>query len=306
MRFKWTAVVVTLMLSLLPCVSAWSDGGGQGQGGNHGGHHGSNRWRWVADTRWFVPLENLLAFMSPLDLTVSVPVADQTLWWIDEYDNGSFDGHSLTVFWRRTPAGFVVSDPMMNSIDGTISDDGDVRIVFTPTGSTSGVSTVAYGKMRRVDGTWRFEMQMGTGAGLRSMHWAYMTQFRGRESAFRSVYPPISDASFDGSLRSNEWRALAGTSWNAIDAELFPQGASFTVGWFRGGYFQCEGSTSDGSSLRALASVTPEGDIYIEFSVAGASSVARRGYIEQVGPGQYEMIWREPDGGQMIGGGASG
>lgn len=294
---RWIAVFVAVLFAL-PFSAVTSV---------HADHEGDShdRWRWVEGTRWFVPLENLLAFMSPADLTASLAVADQTLWRIDEYDDGSFDGSSLTVFWRRTPAGIVASDPIMNRMDGTISDDGDVRIVFTPMGGAGGVSTVGYGRMRRIDGKWRFEMQMGSGSGVRTMHWAYMTQFRGRESAFLHVYPPVSEASFDGSLRSEEWRPIVGTTWSATDAVLFPQGASFTVGWFRGGYFQCEGSTSDGSSLRALASVTPEGDVYAEFSVAGASVVARRGCIEQVGAGRYEMHWREPEGDQTIGGGAS-
>ena len=267
------------------------------------GGHGNARWDWVADTRWYVKAENLLAYASPANLAQSEPLADQTLWWIDGCENGSFSGTSWTVMWRRTPGGYIATEPAWNAMAGTISRSGDVRIEFTPTKGGDGGSTVGYGKMRRIEGRWRFEMQMGSGSSVRVAHWAYMTQFLGSEADFPAVYPPVSEASFDGSLLSDEWRPIQGTSWRVVDATLFPQGANFEIAWFRGGYFHGEGTTSGGSVLRLLGSVTPEGDVYIEFCVADSAVVARRGRIRAVGHNRFAMSWRELEGTHPVGGG---
>ncbi|HEU0015887.1 MAG TPA: hypothetical protein VFQ45_19570, partial [Longimicrobium sp.] len=125
---------------------------------------------------------------------------------------------------------------------------------------------------------------------------AYMTQ--SPDDALPGTVP---DHALDGSLRAEEWRWLAGMTWNATDEQLFPDGATFTIDAYRNGYFWGDGNTASGSSLRMAGSVTPEGSLYLLFSVADADAVARRGALEMF-DGAYRMVWAEPSGGPALGG----
>jgi hypothetical protein len=253
---------------------------------------------WLAGTRWYVTAENLLAYLTDPSLRVRTPVADQTLWSITATDSGSFQGTSQTQLWVRAPAGGL--QPMgsaRNALEGTITEEGDITILFTP--DEAGESrTVGYGRLRRVDGAWRMEMQMATGTQSIAIHWAYMTQWQGDEAP-----PPPADLAPADDLRSGEWRWLRGTAWSAVDRELFPDGAAFTLAGYRNGYCWGDGATADGSTLRMAGSVTPEGTLYLLFSIADAPAVARRGTIAAYGEA-YRMTWSEPAGGPTTGGAA--
>ncbi len=50
----------------------------------------SQRWDWLAGTVWYVPGQNMLAYTLTSDLSDPTPVADQTLWFIDQSEGGEF------------------------------------------------------------------------------------------------------------------------------------------------------------------------------------------------------------------------
>lgn len=254
-----------------------------------------NEISWLAGTQWYVTAENLLAYMTDSTLQTNTPVADQTLWNITAAQGGSFQGTAQTKLWFRTPSGqFQQSGSASNTMDGTITEGGEITIVFTPDDSDQ-AQTTGYGQLRRVDGEWRMEMQMATGAQVLALHWAYMTPWTGELPA------GVPERALEGSLRSEEWRWMVGTVWTADDEELFPQGATFTIDSYRNGYCWADGAASDGSSLRMAGSITPEGTLYLLFSVAGAAAVARRGTIASEGGG-YRMTWTQIAGGEPVGG----
>ena len=253
---------------------------------------------WLAGTRWYVTAENLLAYLTDSALRVKTPVADQTLWSITSAQDGSFQGTSQTQLWVRAPGGGVQKmSAASNALDGTVTERGEITIVFTPT-DPGQAQTIGYGHLRQVDGEWRMEMQMATGTQSLALHWAYMTQWMGGD-----LPGAVADAGLDGSLRSEECRWLRGSTWDAVDQELFPDGASFTVDTYRNGYCWGDGATRDGSTLRMAGSVTPEGALYLLFSVADAPAVARRGVLADEG-GAYRMAWSPPSGGAALGGAA--
>lgn len=251
---------------------------------------------WLAGTRWYVAAENLLAYLTDSALRVRTPVADQTLWSITAAENGSFTGTARTLLWIRTPSGeFQQTGDATNAMAGTITEGGEITIVFTPE-QPDQAQTTGYGRLRRVDGAWRMEMQMATGTQSLALHWAYMTRWM--EDGLPSGVP---ERALEGSLRSEEWSWLRGSTWAATDEELFPDGATFTIDSYRNGYCWGEGATAGGASLRMAGSVTPEGSLYLLFSVADAAAVARRGTIETHGA-EYRMTWSQPAGGPAVGG----
>lgn len=250
---------------------------------------------WLAGTRWYVTAENLLAYLTDSALRTKTPVADQTLWSITTAEDGRFEGTSQTRMWLRSPGGELQQvGSTSNTMSGTITDDGAITIVFTPEDPDQ-VQTTGYGQLRQVNGEWRMEMQMATGARALALHWAYMTQWAGE------LPSGVPERALEGSLRSDEWRWLRDTTWTGADEALFPEGATFTLDSYRNGYFWGEGTTAGGASLRVAGSVTPEGSLYLLFSVDGAAAEARRGGIASTG-GESRMIWSQPDGGAPVGG----
>lgn len=53
-------------------------------------------WDWLAGTYWYVPTENLLAFITRPAAQQAVPVADQTVFHITDYRNGYFRGDTVS------------------------------------------------------------------------------------------------------------------------------------------------------------------------------------------------------------------
>lgn len=249
---------------------------------------------WLAGTRWYVTAENLLAYLTDSALRVHTPVADQTLWSIATGEDGRFTGTARTLMWIRAPDGtFQQVGDATNAMDGAITQGGEITITFTPRDPDQ-ARTTGYGNLRRVDGEWRMEMQMATGATSLALHWAYMTPWAGELPA------GVPERALEGSLRSEEWRWLRETTWTGADEELFPDGATFTIDSYRNGYFRGEGTTADGSGLRLAGSVTPEGSLYLLFSVGGTAAVVRRGIMAREGV-EYRMAWSQPAGGAPTG-----
>src|SRR5262245_59540916 len=158
----------------------------------------SNKWNWLAGTRWYVPAENLLAYLSDRSLSRSFPVVDQTLWSLTEAHDGHFRGTSCTEVWVAAPGGLVSIQTTTNTMDGEITEEGNITIVFTPV-ATDQSQTVGYGHVRIVDNVRRMEMQMATGTDTLAIHWAYMTQLKGNHKL-----PSVTEQSLDGSLRAEE------------------------------------------------------------------------------------------------------
>ncbi|HEU4560338.1 MAG TPA: hypothetical protein VFS20_20985 [Longimicrobium sp.] len=247
----------------------------------------------LAGTTWYVPPQNLLAYLCDPALQHERPVADQTIWSITSAGEGQFQGTSTTSLWTVAPdGGLTALGTTTNAMSGTVGENGDITIIFTPSDPDQ-AQTIGYGHLRQVEGAWRMEMQMATGTQLLALHWAYMTRWTNGESM-----PPAPSHLPDPVLRSDEWRWLAGTEWRAVDEELFPQGAAFTIGSYRNGYFWGDGAVSSGEPLRVAGSVTPEGTLYILFSIAGEPAVARRGAISNE---TRRMEWMVPAGGPVIG-----
>jgi hypothetical protein len=248
----------------------------------------------LAGTTWYVPPQNVLAYLCDPALRARQAVADQTIWSIGTADGGTFAGTSTTKLWAPRPdgTGMMPLGTSTTAMSGTISDGGEVVIEFTA--EDTGLVTTGYGHARDVDGVWRMEMQMATGTQSLALHWAYMTPWTG------AAPPEPPRALPDPDLRSDEWRWLVGTRWAAEDQELFPRGATFAIDSYRNGYFWGEGTVSGGGSLRTAGSVTPEGTLYILFSVDDAPAVARRGLLAS-GDTAATMAWTAVEGGAVVG-----
>jgi len=207
----------------------------------------------LQDSHWYVPAENLLAYVaSGSDLTNHVEAADQTIWTIGNSINGQFTGTSVATF-KVGP----LTSSSTTSMSGLITDAGQIRIAFTEDG---GATTVGIGQVRVVDGNNLMEMQMiSGGGGVYITHWAYMAAYDGDPDTL----PPLE---IESSLRSEEWNWMLGTSWSLSNDELFGSGqeGSFTIEGYRNGYFWGHGAGPDGSAgedFTLLGSATPEGNI---------------------------------------------
>ncbi len=215
------------------------------------------QWDWLADTQWYVPTANLLAYLAPgTDLSTPLPVGDQTLWSITSSANGLFSGSTEATL--SVPGTTTVSTSTMS---GVVTADGQVRIVFTPTGdSAGGPQTVGIGQVRDVGQEMRIEMQMMTGSGsFYVTHWAYMTALPSGEFT-----PP--DVIDGGALLSTEWAWMNGTSWALSAPAIFgtADAAGFAVSGYRNGYFWGAGTapaSAGAGTFTYLGSVTPEGSV---------------------------------------------
>ncbi len=220
------------------------------------------QWDWLADTQWFVPTANLLAYLAPgADFSTTLPIGDQTLWNITSSANGFFTGSSqatLTVLGSPTVS--------TSAMSGIVTADGQVRIIFTPDGdSAGGPTTVGIGQVRDVGLGTQIEMQMMTGSESSYVtHWAYMTQLPAGVFTPPNVYD-------EGTLLSTEWAWMNGTSWELSAPGLFgtTDAAEFFVSGYRNGYFWGTGVAPDGGTFTHLGSVTPEGNVLFDVLSGG-------------------------------------
>jgi hypothetical protein len=139
------------------------------------------RWRWLANTYWYVPPSNVPAVLldtSNPTAPLLVPVPDQTVFHITGYRDGYFWGVSVV---QLGP-----SAPVCSSMVGSVTPEGRVLLNFTPMESSSGATvTEGIGHMTQKFGQWTMENQMFTSPGsqpsavqLQVGHWAYMVQTR--------------------------------------------------------------------------------------------------------------------------------
>jgi hypothetical protein len=227
--------------------------------------------RWdslLSNSHWYVPEENLLAYMSSsTSFTTPPPVSlwDQTLWSLGTATDGRFTGSSQATFYVSPENSFGST----MSIVGLATEVGEIRMRFTPT--SGGSPVIGVGQFREVNGTTAIQMQMisGQAGEAYTTHWAYMLPYDPG-----SFTPP--DPRPDADLTSTEWAWTPGTTWEYQSDELFGPGGvgSFTITNYRNGYFWGSGSGPAGTlgeSFTQLGSITPEGNVL--FNVLTGQSV---------------------------------
>lgn len=210
----------------------------------------------LSNSEWYVPAENLLAYMtSPTSFANPIPIADQTLWEIGTCTDGMFTGTS-----NATLKSGSFESTSTASMNGLVTPSGQVRIQFTQEG---GPTVIGVGQMRNVEGVDYVEMQMITGGGSGPFvtHWAYMAEYEGQE------LPPLE---IDGGLRSQEWIWMKGTDWSLATPPSLGLGgpASFHVDNYLNGYFWGSGTSPNGD-FTLIGSATPEGNILYNFLLDG-------------------------------------
>lgn len=214
--------------------------------------------RLLSNSYWYVPKENLLAYMTGTDSFIAPPplvLWDQTLWSLGTAVDGRFTGSAQATFYATPDFSFSST----SSIVGIATESGQIRMRFTS--SSDGSTTIGIGQFREFAGTTAMQMQMISGqAGTAyTTHWAYMLPYDPKTFTPPTPLP-------NGDLTSQEWTWTLGTTWTFQSNELFGAGGvgTFTITNYRNGYFWGSGSGSDGSSSESfthLGSITPEGNV---------------------------------------------
>jgi hypothetical protein len=219
----------------------------------------STQWDWLAGTKWYVPAENLLAYLvSGTDFSNPLPVGDQTLWDLTASSGGMFSGTAVAYFnILGTPTSST------STISAIATPEGQIRMILS---QENGVQTVGIGQFRDVAGATQMEMQMMTGTGSAYVtHWAYMVQVPDPSFEPPTIYPP-------GTLLSQEWNWMRGTTWSLTAPGIFGSvdAAQFQVDDYVNGYFWGSGLAPDGQgTFTQIGSVTPEGNVLFNMVVNG-------------------------------------
>lgn len=206
----------------------------------------------LSNSQWYVPAENLLAYLtSTTDLTDVTAAADQTIWQLGTATNGVFSGTSVATMQAGL---FTFSST--SSMNGIVTDSGQVRIAFS---APDAPTTIGIGQIRDISGTSYLEMQMMTGTAFYVTHWAYMAAYNGDPDTL----PPLV---LEPELLSPEWAWMDGTSWELECEELFGPGqlGEFLIEDYVNGYFWGSGTGPEGSAAETftlIGSATPEGNI---------------------------------------------
>jgi hypothetical protein len=224
----------------------------------------SSTWDWLAGTRWYVPNDNLLAYVASSHLTGQFVVADQTLWHIIESNEGHIAGTGIVELSVGSAQNF--------SFAGVVTPDGQVRMEFDfDSGETP---ATGIGQMRFKDGAWYLEMQLVTGTNDTLMHWAYMAQ---ETQGVTPSQPEVQN--IVPNQAATQWRWLEGTHWLLHDPGLLGGSSSgvFQIDHYESGYFWGSGTSS--KPFNVMGSVTPEGNLVMAVSYDGGAAQARTGFI---------------------------
>lgn len=217
----------------------------------------SSRWDSIlSNSNWYVPVPGLIAYgSSNRSFYRPSPLAfgDQTLWALGTATNGAFTGQSNATFDLGG-----VSSTSAQSMQGLVSDSGQIVIVFSQPGAPS---TIGIGQMREINGLPLMQMQMVTGSSFLVSHWAFMTPYN--PAVFT---PPSPSQVVTGDLTSPQWRWTAGTTWRISSPTLFGTSApgTFKISNYNSGYYWGLGAGPPGSSVgnfTMLGSITPEGNV---------------------------------------------
>lgn len=124
----------------------------------------------IENTIWIVPPSTLLAYQY--GTSTYTAVTDQTVWVIDNYDEGYFFGNAYTA---------IVSPPNPTTYSqkrmlGTVTDSGRVYITFISSEFAEIEDLVnGIGVFSKLQDSYRFIMQMNSGSNTSGMsHWSYM------------------------------------------------------------------------------------------------------------------------------------
>lgn len=259
------------------------------------GQQTSQRWDKLLVGSWYVPEENLLAYVVISNGEDPVRLADETVFDITSAHDGAFSGTATIQF--SIPIGDnSAGDSLVYDMSGVVTRDGTIRITFTPT--EEGQPTVTgLGNMEYVDGSWRMTMQMSSGVAPYVIHWAYMSKLATGETPPPPVLPTSDDP-----LPSDRYSWLEGTDWTIRDSEFFGDGGSSGVGQphvfhitsYDNGYFFGTGG-GDSTPFTVVGSITPEGRIYLVLTSADGTAT-RTGELEQGFGGEGFMHFRSYEG----------
>ncbi len=208
----------------------------------------------ISNTNWYVPVPQLLAYMSPRSgFNNPLPIGDQTLWTLGTSVNGVFSGTSVATLAIGSSSTLSTS-----SMQGTVSTAGKITIFFTP--ASGGKTTVGVGQMQSRGGSSQMEMQMITGTELLTAHWAYMLPYN------PSTFSPPPPQAIPLSISAPNWAWTQGTPWKLVSPTTFGVStpASFIITDYKNGYFWGQGVGPTGSQVNSftlLGSTTPEGKV---------------------------------------------
>lgn len=128
-------------------------------------------WDWLTGTYWYVPADNLLAYLSRPATQHVTPVNDQTVFYIRESRNGYFWGNTVVQLSDRPRTCYFLF--------GSVSPVGNVLLTFTPAEDVTTETVVTHGSgvMTVRDGQAAMLNQMSSGPATSQVsHWAYMLQ----------------------------------------------------------------------------------------------------------------------------------
>ena len=233
--------------------------------------------RWdaiLSNSNWYVPVPNLVAYTGGNRSLTSnpIPIGDQTLWALGTASSGVFTGQSVATF----ATGSTVTTPSTSSMQGIVTEAGQIRIAFT---SSDSPTIIGIGQMREVGGVPLMEMQMITGTSLLVTHWAYMAPYN------PAVFTPPSPTQYvTANVTSPEWRWTSGTTWRVTSQTLFGSATpgTFKITDYSNGYYWGVGAAPQGSTVgnfTVLGSMTPEGNVLFSFLLGGDSLSSLSGQI---------------------------
>ena len=226
--------------------------------------------RWdslLSNSYWYVPVPYLIAYASGNSSQTinTIPIGDQTLWALGTASHGVFSGSTEATFAIGSTAGA----PTSASMQGIVTESGQIRIAFTSSGSPT---VIGVGQMREISGVPLMQMQMITGSSLLITHWAYMAPYN------PAVFTPPSPTQYvTANVLSPEWRWTAGTTWRVASQMLFGTAApgTFKITDYSSGYYWGIGAAPQGSAVgnfTVLGSMTPEGNVL--FSLLGGDTLS--------------------------------
>lgn len=139
-------------------------------------------WDWLAGTYWYVPAENLLAYVSRPSSQQVDPIDDQTVFFISESRNGYFWGQAVVQLGDQERTCYFLF--------GSVTPQGDVLLTFTASSDSPGQPTITHGSgvMCLFDGAAAMLNQMSSGsAQVQVNHWAYMLQTKEGDASCSSL-----------------------------------------------------------------------------------------------------------------------
>jgi hypothetical protein len=246
----------------------------------------------LTGSNWDVPYRNQLAYgaYAATQFNDPIPMGDQTTWGCQLGSNGctttSTTGLTVTSAPDSPVTTFVgtateqsavlgiLTSPSYNSMSGSVSSNGSIVIVFTPTDSsgtpTGDPSTVGFGQMEHIFCIPQMEMQMISNTSLIVTHWAHMTPYSGPNSA---APQPVSKPSTRANRRYS-W--LDGTQWQIVAPALFgtEEPGTFTISDYSGGYLlgYGQGPQSNPITFSEMGSITPQGMVLFNTMADGSTT----------------------------------